>query len=95
MPQPGRRLVNVHAALFGLLALWKAGSHKACVGVSEVANEVPRCGPEPENPARLRQMALHARKLARTLPGDEAGKRLDAYADELEARARAIERERG
>ena len=60
-----------------------------------LANEVPRCGPEPENPARLRQMALHARKLARTLPGDEAGKRLDAYADELDARARAIERERG
>jgi hypothetical protein len=43
----------------------------------------------------MRQMALRARRLARTLPGDEAGKRLDAYADELEARARAIERERG
>lgn len=60
-----------------------------------LANEVPRCGPEPENPARLRQMALRARKLARTLPGDEAGKRLDAYADELEARARAVEQARG
>jgi hypothetical protein len=60
-----------------------------------LANEVPRCGPEPESPARLRQMALRARRLARTLPGDEAGRRLDAYADELEARARAIERERG
>jgi hypothetical protein len=43
----------------------------------------------------MRQMALRARRLARTLPGDEAGKRLDAYADELEARAWAIERERG
>jgi hypothetical protein len=43
----------------------------------------------------MRQMALRARRLARNLPGDEAGKRLDAYADELEARARAIERERG
>jgi hypothetical protein len=40
-------------------------------------------------------MALRARKLARTLPGDEAGKRLDAYADELEARARAVEQARG
>ena len=60
-----------------------------------MADNVPRDGREPENPARLRQMALRARKLARTLPGDEAGKRLDAYADELEARARAIERERG
>jgi hypothetical protein len=82
-----------HAALFGLLALGKAGYHTRSAG--KVADNVPRDGREPENPDRLRQMALRARRLARTLPGDEAGKRLTDYADELEARARAIERERG
>lgn len=59
-----------------------------------LANQAPRRNPAPENPIWLREMALHARKLARTLPGDEAGTRLDAYADELEARAVAIDRER-
>jgi hypothetical protein len=38
-------------------------------------------------------MAAHARRLARTLPGDEAGKRLIDYAEELEARARAIDQD--
>jgi hypothetical protein len=83
-----------HAALFGLVALGKAGCHGLRRSAQTLANEVPRCGPEPENPAQLRQKALRARRLARTLPGDEASKRLDDYADELEDRARAIERER-
>ena len=59
-----------------------------------MANEVPRCGREPESPDRLRQMASHARTLARTLSGDEAGKRLNDYAEELEARAQALDQGR-
>ena len=45
-------------------------------------------------PHRLRQMASHARTLARTVPGDEAGKRLNDYAEELEARAQALDQGR-
>ena len=59
-----------------------------------MANEVPRCGREPESPHRLRQMASHARTLARTVPGDEAGERLNDYAEELEARAQALDQGR-
>jgi hypothetical protein len=57
-----------------------------------VADEVPRCGREPESSELLRQKAFHARVLARTVPGDEASKHLNDYADELETRARAIDR---
>jgi hypothetical protein len=70
-------------------------THSARRSAQPLANEVPRSGPEPESPERLRQKAFHARRLARTLPGDEAGKRLNDYADELDARALALERARG
>jgi hypothetical protein len=39
----------------------------------------------------LRQKAAHSRRQARTLPGDEASGRLNDYAAELEAQARAID----
>jgi hypothetical protein len=55
-----------------------------------VDNEVPHR--DRENPALMRQMASHALQLARTVPGDEAGDRLNEYAKELEARAKALEK---
>ena len=42
-------------------------------------------------PAKLREQAARARRLAEYLAGDEAEKRLLELADELEARAVAIE----
>jgi hypothetical protein len=42
-------------------------------------------------PGKLREQAARARRLAKHLAGDEAEKRLLALADELEARADAME----
>jgi hypothetical protein len=39
-------------------------------------------------------MAARARSFARTVTGDEAAGRLNDYADELEARAQALDRGR-
>ena len=50
----------------------------------------PRCA---DTPAALRERAEHARRLARGLVGDPAAERLNNFADELEERAAALERE--
>ena len=50
----------------------------------------PHCA---DTPAALRERAEHARRLARSLIGDPAAARLNNYADELEKRAAALERE--
>jgi hypothetical protein len=43
--------------------------------------------------AELRAEAAHARRLARSIEPHEASRRLHAYADELEARAKVLEAE--
>ena len=50
----------------------------------------PRCA---VTPAAFRERAAQARRLARGLAGDPAAKRLNDFADELEERAAALERE--
>jgi hypothetical protein len=50
----------------------------------------PRCA---DTPAALRERAAHARRLALGLVGDPAAERLNNFADELEERAAALERE--
>ena len=44
-----------------------------------------------ETAGGLREMALRARRLALTIPGDEGAKRLLGFATELDARADALE----
>ena len=44
-----------------------------------------------ETAANLRQAALHARRLAALVFDDRAGATLTAYAEEMEARAAALE----
>jgi hypothetical protein len=44
-----------------------------------------------ETAGGLREMAMRARRWATMLPGDEAAKRLLGFAEELEARADALE----
>jgi hypothetical protein len=46
-----------------------------------------------EEAARLRQEAAHARRLAKTIPGDPASQRLDQVARELEAQADSLDGE--
>ena len=52
---------------------------------------MPRGADMPPSPAELRDQAARARRYARVLAGDEAAKRLDELADELEAKAAALE----
>ena len=44
-----------------------------------------------ETAGGLREMAMRARRLALTIPGDEGAKRLVAFATELDAQADALE----
>jgi hypothetical protein len=44
-----------------------------------------------ETPEGLRRMAQRAHRLAHSIPGDTAGVRLREFAQELEARAAALE----
>jgi hypothetical protein len=60
-----------------------------------VSKEVPGGGREAESPELLHQEAFHARVQARAVQSDAERKRLNDHADELDARARAIERRRG
>ena len=80
----------IHVALFGFVALAQAGSPGE--ERRKVPNEAPRRGHEQDSPAWLRRRALRVREMANYLPpGDEAVARLNEYAAELEARAKAID----
>jgi hypothetical protein len=59
-----------------------------------VSSEVPLCGRDVKSPELLRQEAFHARIQARAVLSDAERKRLNDYADELDAHARTIERRR-
>ena len=61
----------------------------ACVPLT-MPEQSPRCT---DTPAALRERAAHARRLALGLAGDPAAERLNNFADELEERAAALERE--
>jgi hypothetical protein len=45
-----------------------------------------------ESPAQMRARAERVRTMARSLANDEAGERLRNYADELDARAAVLEK---
>ena len=58
------------------------------VGMPRASSDLP---PRTETPATLRDMAAHGRRLAHTVSDQKACKALTEFAEELEARATALD----